>query len=208
MSVDPISTLFSIHLKVLKHILNQQPFEWIEERLKKEFEETKYLDHVTSSGLLSFDDNNKLIGAYPISPGKSIYEIDVEGIGSGYAMCAIDALGVAYTFGVKTIISTVDQKRKKLLSIIIDPNVEPPPKPDIVVSYKRECKGQVSAVDQCPSINFYLSREDVPRDPSLEIFSFHEALEHARKIFNPEALMTRISGRQNSSLNNCCCTEC
>lgn len=205
---DQINAVFSIHLKVLRYLLQGKSFEWIKDKLWKKFEETSYLNHVIESDMLGFDKHNRLIGAYPISPIESIYEIEVEGIGSGYAMCAVDALGVAYTFGAKTLISTVDHKKKKPISIVIDPNVKTNPKLDLIVSYKRECKGQTSAVDQCPSINFYLSREDVPRDPSLEILSFHEALDHARKIFSPEALKARISGGQNPSLSNCCCKEC
>lgn len=206
-TTNHINTVFSIHLKVLRYLLIGKTFEWIKEELKDDFEQTNYLDYVVASCLLSFDGTNKLIGAYPISPVKSKYRIDIEGIGSGYAMCAIDALGVAFTFGAKTVISTVDQTRKKPISITIDPNIETFPNQDVVVTYKRKWNGKNAAVDQCPNINFYLSRTDVPRDQSLEILSFQEALNHARNVFSPDGLKSRISEGINSPMSNCCSKE-
>lgn len=80
-----------------------------------------YLDVVSTLGLLSFDENGVLQGAYPVSPTKNDIRIAVDGVGSGYAMCAIDALGVPFFFSAKTVIESADRATNERMLITIDP---------------------------------------------------------------------------------------
>lgn len=187
---DRIEELFAIHLKVLRRVLNGKPFERIQEEFKRDFERTNYLNVMKRSGSLSFNANGVLIGAYPISPVQSPFMINVEGVGSGYAMCAIDALGVAYTFGAKTLIETKDPTTAKPIRISVDPSLEKQSQYDLVVSYKPPCdldEGSCAEL-QCPAINFYYSQKSVPSNHTLEIFSFEKAVNYAKQRFSPTGM--------------------
>lgn len=188
--------LFSLHLKVLKYILNNKSFIWIQEKLKKDFKRLNYLIIMDKSESLSFDQNGKLIGAYPISPIRTQYRIHVEDVGSGYAMCAIDALGVAFTFGSITTIKTFERSSNSPIKIIIDPSLGEPPQYDLYVTYKRISDDTESCAKiQCPIIHFYSSKEAISLDQELngiEILSFKEAYSHAKKRFIPSGMKAII----------------
>jgi hypothetical protein len=189
-----VTKLWDIHLKVLKHLLNQKSFEWIQVELKEDFKKTNYVENIKKSGNLSFDENNKLLGAYPIAPFKSDYKVIVENEGEGYSMCAIDALGVAYTFNSKTTIQAIDKSTDRTINIIVDPKVENQTGPQLFTTYKdtpEALHGKKSAaIVQCPEINFYSKRDDIPQH--LQIMNFDEALNYAKKRFSPRELKLRI----------------
>ena len=195
--VDPIEALFSLHLEILKLLLQGKSFKWIQNEYYDILSQTDYLDIMIKSGNLSFNSKDELIGAYPISPIPTNHRIEVEGIGSGYAMCAIDALGVAYTFGAKTIIDSQVLDTKSPIRIIIDPSLETQTQLDIVITYKQLTLSQKSedapAVVQCPVINFYSNPEVVPKsDPLLEILTFEEAVTYAADRFCPKGIKKLI----------------
>jgi hypothetical protein len=189
-----VDEVFTLHLQVLQYLLNEKPFGWIKKALKVLFEQKNYLEIVTKSRLLSFDRENNLIGAYPISPFKTPYKVKVEEIGSGYAMCAIDALGVAYTFNKKTIIDTSDYSTKTPIQITIDPALRVQKEMNVVVSYDpkpfaKEIRASVvSATTLCPTINFYSAQETSQKVKDFSYLSFEQALLSAKKEFSPEAL--------------------
>ena len=58
----------------------------------------------------------------PNFPVETNYKVTVDGIETGYSMCAVDALGVAYTFNAKTTIYSIDRSTNRSIEIIIDPN--------------------------------------------------------------------------------------
>ena len=185
--------------------MNNKSFDWIQHTLQDEFSRLNYLNSLDTCGMLSFDNSGNLIGAYPVSPVKTKYAVEIEGIGSGYAMCAIDALGIAFTFGKKTVLKTSTFSSNQPIEIIIDPDLETQPGHDVVVTYTRKFQ-RSAAEDQCPNINFYASREEVPSDLEVELFSFQKALEHAIGVFSPEGIKSRIQAGAKSpmSSNNCC----
>lgn len=195
---EEVDKVFSIHLKVLSYLLNGKSFDWINNKHQDSFDQTNYLENVIRSRLLSFDKNDVLIGAYPISPFKTNYKITVDGVGSGYSMCAVDALGVAYVFKAKTIIDTIDAATKVPLRITIDPNLEKQEPQNVIVSYDAvSCADEnrddnVSAISVCPSIDFYQSFKSIPADKSLSYLSFEEALASAKFQFTQTALKTCI----------------
>ncbi|MHA1989665.1 MAG: organomercurial lyase [Candidatus Hodarchaeales archaeon] len=196
-----VDEVFILHLQVLQYLLNNQSFSWIKKTLKDSFEQKKYLEIVTKSRLLSFDTEDNLIGAYPISPFKTPYEVKVEGIGSGYAMCAIDALGVAYTFNKKTTIDTIDNSTKAPLQFTIDPGLQDQQQKNVLVSYDPMCftkenrANVVSATQICPTINFYSSQETNQNKKDMAYLSFEQALLSAKKEFSPEALKCCIKNQ-------------
>ncbi|MCE7734647.1 MAG: hypothetical protein GPJ54_07215 [Candidatus Heimdallarchaeota archaeon] len=186
--------LLDLHLKVLEKVFLQEPFDQIEKQYQKNMTDLNYIEIIKNSGHLSFDENNKLIGAYPISPSSTDYKISLEGIGEGFSMCAVDALGVPYTFMRKTMINTIDKSTGKPLEIVIDPNTENQEMLNIFVTYQDtpdELQGSKSAANvQCPTIHFYSSKSDIPTN--LQIWTYSQALEYAKMRFGRKEMLARI----------------
>ncbi|MCE7736881.1 MAG: hypothetical protein GPJ54_18500 [Candidatus Heimdallarchaeota archaeon] len=209
------SAFFDLHLKVLTRLLNGINMEKIEHEFQTEFESLDYLS-LAKRGLLAFNKEKKLIGAYPISPVKSNYKVTVEGIGSGYSMCAIDALGVAYTFETKTTIETTDFSTGDPIKIVIDPSLEKQEFQDLVIAHKKTSevpKGTAPAVSLCPSINFYSDKSNVDTKHN-DIMDFDEALVSARSQFTQSAFQSCINtaiakdqGIELTGGQNACCSN-
>lgn len=198
MQIDPYDLLSSkileLHIRVLKDILIKIPFNQILQSYEKEIAEIKYLEIIKNSGHLCFDSNNQLIGAYPVSPYQTDFLVDVEGIGQGHSMCAIDSLGLAYTFMAKTAIYAIDKSTEEPIKIYIDPNSDSQLVSDIHISYKEnptDIHGDYSAAKiQCPTINFYSSVNDIPTD--LQIWDFQKALNYSKIRFGKQQMLSRI----------------
>ncbi|OLS29037.1 MAG: hypothetical protein HeimC2_02320 [Candidatus Heimdallarchaeota archaeon LC_2] len=194
-SVDPNDQLLlDLHIKVLQKILLQEPFDQIKIHYQQNMNDLNYIEIIKNSGHLSFDDGNKLIGAYPISPSPTDYSVNLEGIGEGFSMCAVDALGIPYTFMRKTIIKTIDKSTGNDLELIIDPHSENQEILDIFVAYQNtpeDLQGSNSAAKvQCPTINFYSSKSDIPSN--LQTWTYLQALEYAKKRFSRAEMLARI----------------
>jgi len=121
---NKVKEFFNFHFKVLKNLLVGKSFEELKLQFSSEFKKFNYIQLTKTFSMLGFDEKGNLRGAYPISPNKSLYKINVEGIGSGYAMCAIDSLGVPYLFGKATTITSQDPVTKQIVQIKIDPKQE------------------------------------------------------------------------------------
>jgi hypothetical protein len=157
--------------------------------------------------MLSYDDKGNLRGAYPISPRESLYRIDVEGIGSGYAMCAIDSLGVPYLFGKTTTITSQDPVSKQTVQITIDPNQEDE---TIISEVAKEFKELVvtnpkgsaiqvgeavdQAVDICPYIGFVTNKKDLTEGhlALVDILDFATALNYGKHSFSKDKTVKNL----------------
>lgn len=186
--------IFDLHIKILEKIFLQVTFDEIINLYKKKMSNTNYLEVIKKSGHLSFDVNGVLIGAYPVSPSPTDYIIHLGGVGMGYSMCAIDALGLAYTFMKKTTIETIDKSNGNKLLIAIDPESDTHKKHDLYVTYQNtpdELQGDESAAKvQCPNIHFYSSKKDIPDD--LHIWDYSDALQYSRNRFGRREMSKRI----------------
>ena len=182
------NNLLELHINVLKEIFKGSSFSEIQSKFTNQFSELNYLSIAKKNNLLTFDKNDVLIGAYPVSPFKTSFEVTIENIGTSYCMCAIDSLGIGYTFREKTTINTVDKSTGKHIQITVDPSTdEVLSEEPYFVTYKDPDKVCNIAQDQCPVINFYSDKKSIPNDKDLIIFSFNEAIKHSKNIFNPEA---------------------
>ncbi|OLS16708.1 MAG: Alkylmercury lyase [Candidatus Heimdallarchaeota archaeon LC_3] len=201
---NSVDKIFAVHLDVLKKLVEGKTFEEIKFKYTEKFKRLDYIQIAIKSSLLSFNEKNELIGAYPISPFKTKYMVDIEGVGRDYSMCAIDALGVAYTFNAKTKIITQDHKTGERIEINVNPetgfsfaqDIEPP-----FVSYGLNTRnGKSSAEYLCPTINFYSSRENIPKSDSISIFEFEEAFESGKKLFQQDTLKKCITNGINNEI--------
>lgn len=178
----------STHFTVLELLLSGLSFPEIMDKLSAEFEELNYVKRAKQINFLTMDQKNNLLAAYPVSPFKTNFKVKIDNIGFGYAMCAIDALGIGYTFMEKTTIfsKTNDEDPEDVL-ITIDPITDAIEyNKEFFVSYKNPELVQNIALDQCPVINFY-SKKDSVCNPDLIVFNFEDARNHAKLIFSIEA---------------------
>jgi hypothetical protein len=197
MTQTEVSELFDFHLLVLKEIFLGKQFSEIKNEYSKQIAKLDYINISRKHNLLTFDENieNKLLGAYPVSPIKTSFKVEIEGLGIGYCMCAIDALGIAYTFNAKTKITSIDKSTNKELKIIMNPFTEQiESETAYYVTYKDPDKVKNIAQDQCPIINFYSDKKTITNTEDLVIFSFNDAVQHAKRIFNPESLKNSFFG--------------
>ena len=193
-----INEIYNLHLEVLKRVLNGENWVKISQSLSEQMKETNYLE-IAKNGLLSFNEKGELIAAYPVSPNKTTYKVDIEDIGSGFSMCAIDSLGIAYTFMKKTRISSIDNKTKEKIEIIIDPNHETP-KYDLYVTYIKSSGLTCDPVDdQCPALNFYTSLDHIDNKDKYTILDFDHALKHSISVFGEKGIKKCIEGAISNS---------
>ncbi len=204
MSIMFSDEILNLHLKVLAEILKGKSFEKIKNQYSEEFKRLNYLQ-VATGPLLTFQ-NEQLIASYPISPRESSYIVNVEGVGKGYAMCAIDALGVAYTFMKKTTVETTTKDTEEVVKIEVDPNATTHEAMDVFVTYTPlDSKITNAAVQQCPSINFYRDSKNIPEQ--LQVLSFQDALSRAKEIFSQQEILNCIKGTSTCTADNAsdCC---
>lgn len=187
--VKPVSdNLLELHLNVLKEIFKGNSFSEIETKFADQFSELNYIELAKKANVLTFDENNVLIGAYPVSPFKTPFKVTIDTIGTSYCMCAIDSLGIAYTFDKKTSIEAVDKSTGSAITITVDPQTEEVvSEKQYFVTYKDPDKVCNIAQDQCPVINFYSDKQSISVDKDLIILTFDEAVKHAKNIFDQEA---------------------
>ena len=183
-----VEDLLNLHLQVLKDIFRGLSFSEIEKKYADRMHNSDYLAIAKAHNLLTFDDNNNLIGAYPVSPTKTSFEVTIDNIGTNYCMCAIDALGIAYTFNEKATIHSQDKSTGDKIVITVDPLKDTVlSEKNYFVTYKNPDKVCNIAQDQCPVINFYSKKESIPNDKDLIIFNFNDAKTHSKNIFSQDA---------------------
>lgn len=187
-----IEDFLSVHFLILKDLLNSISFPESVNKYSTKIDEINYLDIATKNNFILLDNDKKLIAAYPVSPTPTIFEVLIENIGSGFAMCAIDALGIAYTFQEKTKIISVTKDDKKSVIIEIDPkNDKIESNHDFYISYRDPDLVKNIAMDQCPVINFYSVKESI-KGPNMIVFEFNEALAQAKSIFSIDAFKNNL----------------
>ncbi|MHA2179863.1 MAG: organomercurial lyase [Promethearchaeota archaeon] len=196
-----IDKFLDLHIKILSRVLIQKNWKSIETEFEDDFERFDYLNTAQILNALAFDKSGNLHAAYPISPRENQFQVKVEGVGSGYAMCAIDSLGVAYTFGKKTQIISRDPTTGNEIQINIDPENENYKNySDIVITTPKGVFRPVEenvldqAKDICPYVGFVrniglISEED--RD-NYSLLTFDEALRYGKLAFDRESMKNQI----------------
>lgn len=201
---------FDLHIKVLRKLATGETYKEIRRYYQDEIESLDYEQFAKDFTLLSFDKEGKIRGAYPLSPKQTNYLLKVDGLGTSYAMCAVDALGVAYTFNAKTVIQTTDPISRTSIEIIIDPNEADYSQykdyvismPKSIVNEKKE-ENWDEAVDLCPQIGFFESKESIPTEQLavIDIIPFQLALNYGKTIFDFMNLRQNLKNRFNVLLN-------
>ncbi|MHA1904218.1 MAG: organomercurial lyase [Candidatus Thorarchaeota archaeon] len=196
-----VSKFLDLHLNVLRMVLKGMPFEEIQKELSKIFHRFNYVEVVHFTSLLSFDDEETLRGAYPFSPTKTDHRITVEGMGSGFAMCAVDSLGVASLFGARTVIESKDALSQTPIRIVVDPNgLDADSDSGISViapkGVPEKGKDEVydSAVDSCPFVGFLTDAKSIPEEMQsrVTVIPLDQATDYGRSIFSRSAFAEQL----------------
>ncbi|MHA2143569.1 MAG: organomercurial lyase [Candidatus Thorarchaeota archaeon] len=196
-----ISEFLDLHLEVLSCVLTGMPFDDIQVKFSERFQLFDYVEVAHFTSLLSFDDEGALRGAYPFSPVETDHKIAVKGMGSGYAMCAIDALGVANLFGARTVIQSKDALTQTPIEITVDPEgfdaehysdifvIAPKGIPEI-----EEDEVYDSAVDSCPFVGFLANAESIPEEmrSRVTVTPLDHATDYGRSIFSRSAFADQL----------------
>ncbi|MFW9994663.1 MAG: organomercurial lyase [Candidatus Odinarchaeota archaeon] len=197
-----IEEFFTLHLVVLKQILTGKSFKSIRKDFRREFTRFNYQEVTSALALMKYDKNGELTAAIPLSPRRTDYRVTVDGAGSGYAMCAADALAVAYLFEERTVIDSVDAGSGKPIRIIIDPQnpgIEgysdmTITTPKTAIPSKKE--GEISdvTVDTCPFIGFVEDFELIPEGQRSLVnkTSFEQVHDMAKLGFDPEFMKSEL----------------
>jgi hypothetical protein len=187
-----IVEFLNLHINVLGQVLNRKDWKSIESEFNVEFERFDYPNTAQILNALAFDESGSLRAAYPISPKETQFQIRVDEIGSGFAMCAIDSLGVAYTFGKKTLIQSKDPTTGDEIHISINPENENfEDYSEIVITSPKDVLRPVDqetidqAKDICPYVGF-VSNIDLISEKDREnysILTFDQALSYGKLGF-------------------------
>ncbi|MHA2175276.1 MAG: organomercurial lyase [Candidatus Hodarchaeales archaeon] len=205
-----IKEFYTFHIKVLKRLLVGDSFLKIEKTFLKEFKRFNYREVAATLSLLSFDGNNVLQGAIPISPHENNYRITVDGVGSGYALCAIDSLGVPFLFNAKTVIESIDPKSNTPIKIVIDPqNPEVELYSDIsittpknIIPDKKDDEFVDVVADRCPYIGFVKDADSISEENRalMDIISFEQGINTGKFGFNPDFQVSELRAYLSSLL--------
>ncbi|MFW9927745.1 MAG: organomercurial lyase [Candidatus Thorarchaeota archaeon] len=186
-----IEEFIDLHIEVLKMILLGLSFEEIKYSLNEKFQEFNY-DIISSFfSLLHFNERGEVVRAYPISPIPTDIEITVEGLGRGYAMCAIDSLGAAYLFGAKVEIYSVDSTTGIPIQIMIDPNqFQSESVPNVIVTMPKTVEESAFC---CPHVRFLSLKgsEDIPEGA----VSFGDAMKYGVTFFGRSNMRRKFRSR-------------
>jgi hypothetical protein len=139
--------------------------------------------------LVHLDGDGEIAVAYPFSGRPTAHRVRFESGHEAYAMCALDALGIAPMFGRRIEVASRDPLGGRDIRVVLDPDGagEWLPREAVVVTGS-SCDGQ-SFRSCCPVLNFFESPGHAARwlgdhpDVRGEVVSMPEAIEAGRAVF-------------------------
>jgi hypothetical protein len=153
------------------------------------------LDRLEELDLVRADpDTGEVVVAYPFSGRPTPHRLELAGGREAYAMCAVDALGVAPMLGSPIVVRSRDPISREEIVVDVSPDGDGRWSPERAVVFVGGREGAQSISDLCcPVVNFFASQETASRyiaahpDLSGAIVTVPEALARGRTIFK-EAL--------------------
>jgi len=132
------------------------------------------LAELAGRDVLAFDGHGEIQAAYPFSPSPTPIQVTWEGGPRGYAMCAIDALGISAMLDRPVTITAREPGSGRPVTVEVDRNqARWRPRRAVVFSgAASDAEGACRAVDRsCGHINFFTSsraaREWASRHPEI-----------------------------------------
>jgi hypothetical protein len=124
------------------------------------FSAAAVLAELAAGDFLCLDRAGRITAAYPFSATATAHTVQIAGGGGAYAMCAIDALGVAAMLGTSVLISSADPVTAEPIAVTVDGGRSDWRPATAVVFVGRmagQCAGPSAAIC-CSYINFFASR--------------------------------------------------
>lgn len=148
------------------------------------------LDRLAADDLIAVDEHGRLVAAYPFSPTPTDHVVNLGEI-RVYAMCAIDALGIAPMLGVNATIRSHDPHTGAPVTVTFTAGAGAFRPATAVVVYAANAAGGRSVDTCCSTINFFAEARsaqawiDTHRQLAATILDQPAALALGRDIFAP-----------------------
>lgn len=84
------------------------------------FDAAQALAELADRDFLCLDDARRITAAYPFSALPTAHRVQIAGGASAYAMCAIDALGIAPMVDSKAVIQSADPSTGQPITVTVD----------------------------------------------------------------------------------------
>ena len=155
------------------------------------FDAARVLAELTDGDFLCMDQAGRISAAYPFSATATPHKVQIAGGTSAYAMCAIDALGIARMLRTSVAIRSADPSTGEPVTVTVDgSNAMWRPATTVVFVGRTasECAGPSAAIC-CEHINFFTSHSTAAAWASAHpeitggILSQNRALEVSEQIF-------------------------
>lgn len=149
------------------------------------------LAELAAGDFLCLDRAGRITAAYPFSAAATGHKVQVAGGGRAYAMCAIDALGIAAMLDASVLISSADPVTAEPIKVTVDGSVSDWRPATAVVFVGRiadQCAGPSAAIC-CSYINFFATASGAAAwagaHPGIDggILSQARALQVSEQIF-------------------------
>ncbi len=124
------------------------------------FNATAALAELAAGDFLCLDRAGQITAAYPFSATATAHRVRITGGGGAYAMCAIDALGIAAMLGTSVLISSADPVTAEPIAVTVDGSDSDwrPATAVVFVGRTADQRAGPSAAICCSYINFFASR--------------------------------------------------
>ncbi len=156
------------------------------ERLGLDFD--RACTHLATQDLIHFDPDGQVAVAYPFSGCPTRHRVLINGQ-DVYAMCAIDALGIAPMFEQPIVVNSRDPVSDAEISVRLRPDGTATWQPDKAVVLAGRCCDGAAFQSCCQVLNFFASPETAEvylrEQPDVRGFliAIPEAIELGRLIF-------------------------
>lgn len=143
---------------------------------------------LAAEDLVHFDADGAVLVAYPFSGRPTAHQVTLNGR-SVYAMCAIDALGMASMFGDSVAISSRDPATDEAVVVKLSPDGAAEWQPEEAVVVVGRCCDGAAYQGCCQVLNFFVSPASAERylreheEVAGQPITLPEAIEVGRAVF-------------------------
>ncbi len=154
--------LRAVHQAVLRSFAatGRAPEPDVLDEAARPFDTAQVLAELADGDFLCLDQSGRISAAYPFSATATPHKVQITGGASAYAMCAIDALGMARMLRTSVLIRSTEPSTGKPIAVTVDGSTAVWHPATAVVFVGRtasECAGP-SADICCDHINFFTSQ--------------------------------------------------
>jgi hypothetical protein len=114
--------LRAVHQAVLRSFAQtgSAPKMWLLEDCAAPFDAAQALAELAVGDFVCHDDAGRITAAYPFSALPTAHRVQISGGASAFAMCAIDALGIAPMVDSKVVIQSADPSTGQPITVTVD----------------------------------------------------------------------------------------